>query len=406
VEFCKTAGDHLDASIRLNRRPDGLYHSYNLVEFDSDGSAAHLGHLYEMLEGQVAVLSSGFLTAEEKVGVIESLFSSAMFRPDQRSFTLYPPRRPPSFLDKNVLSDAEVTKNPLLVALLESGDGSIVARDVDGRYRFSATFRNVGDLEEALNRLAGRDEWRSLVSEYRTITLDLYEDAFRHHEYTGRSGSMYGYEGIGSIYWHMVAKLLVAIQEAILEARDEGAAPATVQNLVDAYWRVRSGLGFNKSATEYGAFPSDPYSHTPAHAGAQQPGMTGQVKEELLSRLLETGVRIVDGEIRFDPILLRPEELLPTSEVWEVYTIDGSWETIVLPPQSLGMTLCQVPVIVSLAAGTPAIEITFADGTVQEITGLHIDRETSRTIFERSGSVVRVVAKVPVDALGGSLGSM
>ena len=58
--------------------------------------------------------------------------------------------------------------------------------------------------------------------------------------------------------------------------------------------------------------------------------MTGQVKEELISRLLETGIRIVDGEIRFDPILLRPEELLTTSEKWEVFTIDGGWETIVL----------------------------------------------------------------------------
>jgi hypothetical protein len=397
VEFCETAIGHLDSTIRLNRRPDGLYHSYNLVEFDADGSAAHLGHLYEMLEGQVAVLSSGFLTAEEKVGVIEALFASAMFRPDQRSFTLYPPRRPPSFLDKNVLPDTEVAKNPLLLALLESGDGSIVTRDVDGRYRFCAAFRNGSDLETALNRLADQDEWQSLVSANRTTTLDAYENLFRHHEYTGRSGSMYGYEGIGSIYWHMVAKLLVAVQEAVLEAQDEGASPATVRSLVDAYWRVRSGLGFNKTAPEYGAFPTDPYSHTPAHAGAQQPGMTGQVKEELLSRLLETGVRIVDGEIRFDPILLRTEDLVPSPEEWKVHTINGSWEMIVIPPHSLGMTLCQVPVIVTLSPDLPSIEVTFADGTRREIGGVQIDRETSGAIFERTGRVARVVARIPND---------
>ncbi len=35
------------------------------------------------------------------------------------------------------------------------------------------------------------------------------------HEFTGRSSTMYAYEGIGSIYWHMVAKLLVAIQESV-----------------------------------------------------------------------------------------------------------------------------------------------------------------------------------------------
>ena len=231
------------------------------------------------------------------------------------------------------------------------------------------------------------------------MTLDSYEDVFRHHEYTGRSGSMYGYEGIGSIYWHMVAKLLVAVQEAILEAQDEGASAATIRSLVDAYWRVRAGLGFNKTAAEYGAFPTDPYSHTPAHAGAQQPGMTGQVKEELLTRLLETGVRVVDGEIRFDPILLRADELLPSAEKWQVSSIDEGWETVVVPPLSFGMTLCQVPMVVTRDAQTSSIEVTFADGTRREIGGLRVDRATSRRIFERSGDVARVTVHIPDDAV-------
>jgi hypothetical protein len=193
----------------------------------------------------------------------------------------------------------------------------------------------------------------------------------------------------------MVAKLLVAVQEAVLEAQDEGASPATVRSLVDAYWRVRSGLGFNKTAAEYGAFPTDPYSHTPAHTGAQQPGMTGQVKEELLSRLLETGVRIVDGEIRFDPILLRTEDLGPSPEEWKVFTSSGTWETIVIPSRSLGMTLCQVPAIVTLSPDLPKIGLTYTDGTRREIDGARIDRETSRAIFERTGRVARVVARIP-----------
>ena len=121
-----------------------------------------------------------------------------------------------------------------------------------------------------------------LANDHRDATLDLYKRVFRHHEFTGRSSTMYAYEGIGSVYWHMVAKLLLAIQESILEA-----SPGTddaLHDLIQLYDRVRRGLGFNKTAVEYGAFPTDPYSHTPAHAGAQQPGMTGQVKEELLTR--------------------------------------------------------------------------------------------------------------------------
>ena len=33
-------------------------------------------------------------------------------------------------------------------------------------------------------------------------------------EFTGRSGSFFAYEGLGSIYWHMVSKLLLAVRSA------------------------------------------------------------------------------------------------------------------------------------------------------------------------------------------------
>jgi len=305
---------------------------------------------------------------------------------------LYPARRPPSFLDKNVVPDVDAAEIPLLRALLDSGDESIVARDVDGRLRFRADFRNGGDLVDALDGMAGHDEWGSLVSDSRAAILRLYEEVFRHHKYAGRSGSMYGFEGIGSIYWHMVAKLLVAVQEAVVEAQGSGASPVVTGALVDAYWRVRSGLGFNKTAAEYGAFPADPYSHTPAHAGAQQPGMTGQVKEELLTRLLETGVRIDNGEITFDPVLLRSAELLGTAEAWEVCGLDGERHEIEVPAASLGMTLCQVPVIVTRAGETTRIQVIRADGTTVEMAGSRIDRDTSREVFERTGRVARIAA--------------
>ena len=82
------------------------------------------------------------------------------------------------------------------------------------------------------------------------------------------------------------------------------------RRLGELYYRVRAGLGFNKTPAEYGAFPTDPYSHTPGHGGASQPGMTGQVKEEILTRFGELGIRVSDGRVRFQPTLLRPQELL------------------------------------------------------------------------------------------------
>jgi hypothetical protein len=121
----------------------------------------------------------------------------------------------------------------------------------------------------------------------------------KHREFTGRSGTMFGYEGLGCIYWHMVAKLLLAVQERVFEAAD--ASAPELGALKAHYRRVRDGLGYRRDAAAYGAFPADPYSHTPAEGGAQQPGMTGQVKEEILTRWGELGLRVQGGRVRFDP---------------------------------------------------------------------------------------------------------
>jgi DNA-binding GntR family transcriptional regulator len=71
----------VDPSIAANRRPDDLYHAYNLARFD-DPNAMGIRRLYEMLEGQVAALSSGRLDPEQGARLLEALRRSAMFRPD------------------------------------------------------------------------------------------------------------------------------------------------------------------------------------------------------------------------------------------------------------------------------------------------------------------------------------
>ncbi|MDH3250837.1 MAG: hypothetical protein OEQ47_17850, partial [Acidimicrobiia bacterium] len=395
--LCEIAIEHLDATIRVNRRPDGLYHSYNLVRFDSD-EAAGVEHLFEMLEGQVAILESGVLSAPERADVIDALFSSAMYRADQDSFILYPARKLPSFLEKNVVPPGAVAGNPLLSALLERRDRSIVTVDATGDHRFNPDFTNRADLIAALDRLAAHDELGTLVADHRDPVLDIYERVFGHHGYTGRSGSMYGYEGIGSIYWHMVAKLLVAVQHAVIDAETEGAPAATRRRLIDSYWRVRSGLGFNKPAADFGAIPIDPYSHTPAHAGAQQPGMTGLVKEELLTRPLEVGIRIEHGSIHFDPTLLRTVELLEQAETWQVYDVSMRTRDILVDAGSLGVTLCQVPVVVGSAEGDAEVEVHFSDGTSRRFEGTSLDATTSEQVFARSGAVELIRARVQIDA--------
>lgn len=79
-----------DHTLRANRRDDGLYHSYNILRLQP-GSAA-LSPLYEMLEGQVAILSSGLLDGDESLLLLNSLRNGPLFRADQHSYILYPDR--------------------------------------------------------------------------------------------------------------------------------------------------------------------------------------------------------------------------------------------------------------------------------------------------------------------------
>jgi len=285
----------VDATLRAQRRDDGLYHAYNLVDLARPGRA-EVGTLYPMLEGQVAMLSSGLLAPAEAVALLDALFASALYCPRRRSFMLYPDRALPGFLARNRL-DAEALALPVVQRLLAEGREDLLQRESDGTVRFAPSLSNRADLEAA-----GADLGPELPA-----LVQAYERLLGHHAFTGRSGTMFGYEGLGCIYWHMVAKLLLAVQEQVFAAHDAGAPELPA--LIAHYRRVRDGLGYRKTAAEYGAFPADPYSHTPGEGGAQQPGMTGQVKEEILTRWGELGLRVQGGRIHFCPVLLDAAEV-------------------------------------------------------------------------------------------------
>ena len=210
--FLESALRHLDHSIRANRRDDGLYHAYNLVQIGADGIA--IRRLPEMLEGQVAALSSGALSKAAAVSLLDALRGSRLFRADQQSYLLYPDRQLPRFLEKNHLPAEAVAASALLTRMLAEGDTRLVTRDPDGGVHFHADFRNARALARALDALAGTGH-AELAAAERSRLLDLYEALFDHRSFTGRSGSFFKYEGLGCIYWHMASKLLVAVQEAL-----------------------------------------------------------------------------------------------------------------------------------------------------------------------------------------------
>ena len=259
--FLKDALTAIDESIRANKREDGLYEAYNLIQFkDND---IEISHLYQMLEGQVAVLSSGLLSGEESADLLDAMRASDLYREDQRSYMLYPNRRRATFLELNNVP-AALVNSPIVQKYI----GTILKQDCDGGIHFDAKYRNANELPEELKA--------------------LYESVFHHHAFTGRSGTFYKYEGLGCIYWHMVSKLLLAVGETI--ERDGNA------RLTKQYADIREGIGAHKNPVEYGAFPFDPYSHTPSMAGAQQPGMTGQVT---FHPTMLSDKDFVDGELHF-----------------------------------------------------------------------------------------------------------
>ena len=386
----------IDHSIHSNRRADGTYNAYNLLDV-KEGEVG-VDSLYLMLEGQVAALSSGAVAPQAAAALVEALFGSDIYRADQRSFMLYPDRPLPGLLERNRIPADRVEQIALLRRMIAANDDRIVARDADGCYRFNADFTNVGDLDARLDDLSGF--YGEDIEASREQLHALYESVFRHREFTGRSGSMFGFEGLGCIYWHMVSKLLLALQENFFAALDGNSADEVCQSLGALYYRVREGIGFTKTPVEYGAFPTDPYSHTPGHGGAQQPGMTGQVKEEVLSRFGELGVRVAGGQVRLDPRLLRAREFSPEARLFRFLDVDGEWQQLAVPASGLAFTWCQVPIIYRLRSEErPTLTITRRDGSTEMLPQLSLPAELSAEIFRRSGEIRQISLDLPRNAL-------
>ncbi len=384
LDLLRLALEFFDQTIQLNQRDDGLYHAYNVLGISSQGVSVE--RLNAMLEGQVAALSSGALRAAEALSVLEALRQSEMYRSDQHSYLLYPDRVLPGFLDKNTIPAAQAERSELFKRLVADGNSDLVEEDVDGNLHWNSLFQNVRDVHKALERL--RDlGYGQLIDQEAELVSEIFESVFEHQKFTGRSGTFYGYEGLGCIYWHMVSKLLLAVQECCLAA-DAGDDQAFGE-LAERYYDVRAGLGFNKSPEVYGAFPTDPYSHTPGYAGAKQPGMTGQVKEEILTRLGELGLSVSDGEVSFSPALLRKNEFLRAPEAFEYYDVAGEPQTLALDQGTLAFTYCQVPIVYRNSEESK-LRLHLSDGTIRNLDGLALDKASSREIFRRSGKIVRV----------------
>jgi hypothetical protein len=384
LELVESALAHLDHTINSNRRPDGLYHSYNLVDFGE--TAYSVEPLAEMLEGQVAVLGSGLLDTEDGLALLDALKRSDLYRADQQSYLLYPDRETKSFLDRNVVPEPLVRESRVIRRELSSGRILLVEEDLHGKVHFNSAIASSEELRAAINRAGNLD------AEDASELLDIYEAVFRHRAFTGRSSSMYKYEGLGCIYWHMVSKLLLGVGELVADARSAGRDEALLEALAAHAEEIRAGLGLRKSPDRYGAIPLDPYSHTPGFAGVQQPGMTGQVKEDILSRLVELGVTVDEGCLAFEPHVIRDQEFVGSDGSWCLPAVTET-RTETIDEGTLGFLLFGVPVIYR-SSNDSRITLHDADGTRETIEGTRLDRGRSRSLFGREGLVRKIVVDI------------
>ncbi|GMN10779.1 hypothetical protein MTsPCn9_30560 [Croceitalea sp. MTPC9] len=391
LQFVHSALIYLEHSIRANKRNDNLYHAYNLMTVENDTEVS-ISYLSEMLEGQVAALSSGYLSSKDSLALLDGLKESALFREDQYSYLLYPNKELPRFVEKNNIPAKKVEKSVLVKQLLKDGNIEIIRKDVDGNYHFNGSFNNADSLKNALSNLP-KEKYGKLVKEDEPLLLSIFEEIFDHKSFTGRSGTFFGYEGLGSIYWHMVSKLLLAVQETCLRAIELGESEEVIGRLLEHYYEINEGIGVHKSPELYGAFPTDPYSHTPAGKGAQQPGMTGQVKEDILSRFGELGVFVESGKLVFKPYLLRKNEFLEDSSVFEYIARNGEVEKLSLDKGELCFTYCQVPIIYRIA-DNESLSVFFKDNSRAKFNSLSLDHVTSKKVFDRTGEINKIIVAI------------
>ncbi|MCC5914355.1 MAG: hypothetical protein JJU46_08280 [Balneolaceae bacterium] len=393
--FVDCALEFMEHSINANRREDGLYHAYNIMSMEENGIT--VSYLSEMLEGQVAILSSGYLDSKEAQTVLDALRNSALYREDQNSYILYPNKELPGFLEKNHIPKEAVDKSSLLKKLADDGNKQLITEDIHGDFHFNGNFRNAGDVKNALESLRNT-KYKDLVDQDRTKVLKVFEQVFNHKAFTGRSGTFFAFEGLGSIYWHMVSKLYLAAAEVTYKAFIDGCEEDLCHGLLEHFYEIGDGIGIHKTPELHGAFPTDAYSHTPAHRGAQQPGMTGQVKEDILASLFELGVFVERGRLVFNPVMLHKSNLLNQRESLEFIKTELKKVKVRAPENSLCFTYCQIPVMYSIGS-EESVELTLKDGTVEKTQSLKLDKEVSSMVFRRTGEIEMITVNLNEESL-------
>jgi len=384
VEFCTLSCKAIQSTLQQAVRKDGLVHSYTVLHPPSDQSV-EIETLQLMLEGQVAILASGNLDTQNALKLLDAMKDSSLYSNYHNSYLLYADKKLPRFSQRNHVPPNDVVRLSLVRKLTRNGDSRLLVRNSRGYYYFHPNLVNAVKLENLLDLLQA--EGHRVTTQERSSILALYEKTFKHSSFTGRSGRFFKYEGLGCIYWHMVSKLLLAVQSTFWKAI-ETHAPVNLRKAISRhYYEIRNSLGGSQSPAKYGAFPQDAYSHTPGWGGAQQPGLTGQVKEDILCRWGELGIRISNGCLSIHPALLRKTEFCHKREEFRWFNIDSEQQSCQVNAGSLAFTYCQVLFVYHISE-TPLLKI---QGKMSsERSELALSDKESTALFDRTGTITRL----------------
>lgn len=386
--FLADAIEVLGKTIDANRRPDGMYHAYNILTLGEDD--LKVSHLFLMLEGQSAALASGRLSPDAVLDAVVAMEKSDLMNEVLGQFYLYPKKQLSTFMERNIIPAELASQSGLIRRMLDEGHVGFVFKDAAGAIRFHHGIRTSHDVEAQLVAVGATADEAILMRE-------IYEVVFNHKAFTGRSGIMYKFEGIGCIFWHQNGKHLLSVQEAFSAAHSAGLDVTGA--LKEAYYRLRSGFGFTKTPKVWGAFPLEPYSHTPFMMPAQQPGLTGQAKEDVLLRTTEIGAMVADGILSFNPALLQGDEFISEASVFDYVNNKGELASINLPANGLGFTVCRTPVVYVLGEKN-GVSVIGVDGAVLFAQDeLSLDAGMSKQVFDGDVAIEKIVVAFSADML-------
>ena len=122
--------------------------------------------------------------------------------------------------------------------------------------------------------------------------------------------------------------------------------------------------------------------------------MTGQVKEDIISRFGELGVEVIGGCLHIRPCLLQDSEFITAIASFRYIDIHGTVKHMPVPAGALAFTFCQVPFCYLRGTGQQRIEITRADGSRINIQGHSLDQALSAELFGREGKISSVTVSL------------